>query len=306
MKRVTLLYLFIFMMLNSSASNLVIGVVVPERQGNIDAPAFKMLGTRIQQLMTSIGCSSMQRSGLIVYPVVNIINEELIEGGLKNFYRQEFEVTLFIYHVDTNTHFGNYSYSVKGSGSSYSDASKNAFSKISSTDSDFSNFMDLTKQKIYTFFESYRSELMNKAEALSQMKQYEEALSILYSYPKGIAGSDEVYSLMVKVFKLYQSSNCSQMLQQSRSYIAQNNYELALSILSEIDAISPCSSEAKKMIDEIDKKIDKEIAETYKREEQAQDRKERKQKMVVNAIKDVVTAYCNRTQPSISYQNIFR
>lgn len=306
MKRWTLLFLFIFVMLPGFASNLVIGVVVPEKQGNIDASAFNMLGTRIQQLLTNVGCSSMQRSGLIVYPVVNIINEELIEGGLKNFYRQEFEVTLFVYHIDTKTHFGNYSYSVKGSGSSYSSASKNAFSKIKATDTDFSKFMDATKHEIYAFFENYRSELLNKAKAYSQMKQYEEALAILYSYPEGISGSDEVYNLMVEVFKLYQSANCSRMLQQSRSYMAQNNYELALSVLSEVDAISPCSSEAKKLIEEIEKKIDKEIAEAYKREEQVQDRKERKQRMIVDAIKDVITAYCNRTQPNVSYQTIFR
>lgn len=306
MKRFILIILLLSTTLFSFATKLVIGVVVPESLEKIDNSACKMLHTRIQQLMTYVGCSSMQRSGLVVYPVINVLNEELVEGGLKNIYITEIEVTLFIYHVDTKTHFGNYTYTIKGNGNTFSSASKNAFSKLSNRDVGFLEFMNVTRQKIYTFFENYLDELLNRAEAYNQMKQYEDALTLLYSYPEGIDGSAKVNNLMVEVFKSYQASNCSQMLQQAQSYIAKRDYEIALSVLSVVDATSPCSTESQKMIEEVKKKIDTEILEAYKRAEETEKREERKQKMIVDAIKDIVIAYSNRTQPSISYQNIFR
>jgi len=306
MKHLLLLFFISFAVIQSSASNLVIGVIVPDNQEKIDNSACKMLQTRIQQLMTSIGCSSMQRSGLIVYPTINILNEELVEGGLKNIYITEFEITLFIYHIDTKTHFGSYAFNVKGNGNTFAISSKNAFSKLRNNDIEFSKFMNITKQKIYSFFESYLDELLNRAKAYNQMKQYEDALALLYSYPEGISGYDKVNDLMVEVFKSYQNANCNQMMQQAQGYIAKRDYESALSILSMVDATSPCSSESKKMIKEVEEKIYSEISEAYKREEKAQERKERKQRMIVNAIRDVVTAYCNRTQPSITYKNIFK
>ena len=119
MKHLLLLFFISFAVIQSSASNLVIGVIVPDNQEKIDNSACKMLHTRIQQLMASVGCSSMQRSGLIVYPTINILNEELVEGGLKNIYITELEITLFIYHIDTKTHFGSYAFNVKGNGNTY-------------------------------------------------------------------------------------------------------------------------------------------------------------------------------------------
>lgn len=305
MKRLFFIFSFLVMFLYCHAE-LFIGVVVPEQQGRVDTPAFKMLQTRLQQLMTSVGCSSMQRSGLIVYPVVNTLNEELVEGGMKNLYITEFEISLFIYHVDTKTHFGSYSYVVKGSGISYSAASKSAFSKLKTTDVAFSQFMDSIKKDIYTFFENYREDLIAKAKTYSQMQQYEEALALLYSYPGGIAGSDQVNTVMIEIFKLYQAANCAQIIQQSQSYIAQRDYESALFMLSSIDTMSPCATESKKLIKETEKKINARITEARQQEKLELDRLERRERMTVNAIKDIVIAYCNKSQPKITYQNIFR
>lgn len=290
--------------LHSQTSNIVIGLVVPEQQEQIDTRAFQMLKTKMQNLLVTNGISSIQCDNFIMYPVVNIIKSDLIEGGMKSIVRVEIEVSICIYQYSSKTSFGGYSSNLQGNGITTSDAIMDAFSKISPNE-EFANFMERSKNKIIHYYITSHKSILAKAKLLAASKQYVEAMALLYAYPPSIEGAQVIQEEAFNIYKQYQNAVCSQWILIAEGDIALQNYINAIEVLSQIDSESSCKQEACNLINLIKEKIQ----DDEKKQEYIAQREQAMlvglEKSRINAIKEIAKAYYEN-QPSISYMQIIK
>ena len=147
-----LLCLFSFAVYAQHDTDITIGVVVPQTQSELDSKSFHLLATRLENVMGTIGISSSVNGGIILYPEVNILSKQLVEGGLRNITIVELELSLFVKQVMTQTLFGSCSKVLKGSGRIFSDAVCNAFINIKPQDEVYGNFLKQSKEKIVRYY----------------------------------------------------------------------------------------------------------------------------------------------------------
>ena len=236
-------------------NDITIGIVVPEQQKEMDANAFRLLATRLTAVMGANGVSSETNGTFIMYPVVNILDQKLVEGGLRNITMVEVELSLFVKQVVTHTLFGSCSKILKGNGRNLSDAIRNAFSGINMRDNVYSQFLTQTKEKIANYYLENKAKLLSQAHQLAASQQYEQALALLTTFPQNLKGANEVQATAIEIYKKYQNQVCAQMILKAEAAISLQNYEEAASILASIDTESVCHSDALNLIKKIEDTI---------------------------------------------------
>lgn len=253
MKRI-LLFLFSLGIFASElfSQGLNIGVVVPEEDSEyITASAYRTLNTKLEKLINGCGATSVNSGNIVMFPVVDIVGDNLIEGGMRNIYSLQVDITVKVVSLISNTTFGSITWELKGNGYSKTEAAKNAFNKISVSDEKFKDFYKNIKIKIENYYVGNRATILAQAKKLAAQKKYEQALAMLYEYPSGISGDSDVQSEITKIYKQYQIANCSQILQEARAQAANKNYDEAVALIAEIDATSSCASDAKALSTQI-------------------------------------------------------
>lgn len=286
-------------------NNITIGIVVPEQQKEIDANAFRLLATRLTAVMGANGVSSETNGTFIMYPVVNILDQKLVEGGLRNITMVEVELSLFVKQVVTHTLFGSCSKILKGNGRNLSDAIRNAFSGINMRDNVYSQFLTQTKEKIANYYLENKANLLSQAHQLAASQQYEQALALLTTFPQNLKGANEVQAAAIEIYKKYQNQVCAQMILKAEAAISLQNYEEAASILASIDTESVCHSDALNLIKKIEDTIKADQKAEQELEEKLLNKKISLEKKRIDAIKEIATAYLSN-QPQITYTQIIK
>lgn len=286
-------------------NDITIGIVVPEQQKEMDANAFRLLATRLTAVMGANGVSSETNGTFIMYPVVNILDQKLVEGGLRNITMVEVELSLFVKQVVTHTLFGSCSKILKGNGRNLSDAIRNAFSGINMRDNVYSQFLTQTKEKIANYYLENKANLLSQAHQLAASQQYEQALALLTTFPQNLKGANEVQAAAIEIYKKYQNQVCAQMILKAEAAISLQNYEEAASILASIDTESVCHSDALNLIKKIEDTIKADQKAEQELEEKLLNKKISLEKKRIDAIKEIATAYLSN-QPQITYTQIIK
>lgn len=286
-------------------NDITIGIVVPEQQKEMDANAFRLLATRLTAVMGANGVSSETNGTFIMYPVVNILDQKLVEGGLRNITMVEVELSLFVKQVVTHTLFGSCSKILKGNGRNLSDAIRNAFSGINMRDNVYSQFLTQTKEKIANYYLENKAKLLSQAHQLAASQQYEQALALLTTFPQNLKGANEVQATAIEIYKKYQNQVCAQMILKAEAAISLQNYEEAASILASIDTESVCHSDALNLIKKIEDTIKADQKAEQELEEKLLNKKISLEKKRIDAIKEIATAYLSN-QPQITYTQIIK
>lgn len=280
-----------------------IGVAIPT-QGELQGKAPKVLDSRLKTAISTCGVSSTQWGDFFLVPTATIINEELVEAGMANIYKIELDLTLSIEQLATGTNYGSETWSVKGSGKSRDAAILNAVSSWRG-DHRFTEYINRSKKAIEEYFATNRDALINKARQKAKAGEYEEALAVLSSFPTNIPGAESVLAEMNSIYDLMIAKDCGAALNQARSALAMSDYQTAAEYLANIDATSPCASEAAAMQDKIRTSIAEDDQLQYQREQAELDRQdrqenarmkseERREKARLKAISDVAKAYYGR------------
>lgn len=304
MKRIFLIIALLLPLLAYSQVN--VTLVVPDhQQGELNPQSFRLLKTRLEQLMSKCGVQSGYDATIVMYPVVTILNKEVVGGGMEKLFRYNIELTLNVVQPDAQTAFGAESWNLSGNGFSASKAMVSAINQLSPNDPKFKNFVDMMKQRVSDYYVANRAAIMAKAKSLAAQGQYEEAMGILSAYPQGVSGAKEVNSLLINVYKQYSTANCSQMINQARASFAGQRYDEALAILADVDASSSCASQAKALENQINSRIVTEQRRAEARQERAEQREASLEKARLNAARDIAVAYYKRSQPKITYNSVY-
>lgn len=296
MKKILLLLFGIVFSLSVQAqSNITIGLVMPSEELNgIKPDAFSLLQSKLDKVLTNSGVAT-NGGDFVLYPIVNIIEESLIEGGIKNFYKVKIDLTLNVANLSTKTVFSSASWPLVGTSERVkSDAVRNAFSQLKSTGPSFKAFLETTKGKICEYYENNKSAIFTQATALANTGKYDEAMAMLLNYPSQVSGYDESQQLMQKIYLQYIESNAARILNEARAAYATKDYETAVNLAAQIPSESSHYNEAKSIIDQVRLTINKEQSEKNARIMKSLEIAADVEKTRINAVASVARQYYSR------------
>lgn len=296
MKKILLLLFGIVFSLSIQAqSNITIGLVMPsEELDGVKPDAYKLLQSKLDKILTTSGVATNE-GDFVLYPVVTIIDENLIEGGIKNFFKVKIDLTLKVANLTTKTVFSSESWTLVGTAERVrTDAVRNAFVQIKSTDPSFKTFLETTKKKICEYYESNKDVILAQASSLSNTGKYDEAIAMLSNYPSQVSGFDESQQLLQKVYLQYIDANADRILNEARAAYAIKEYENAVNLAAQIPSESSKYNEAKSIINQIRSTINKEQSEKNARAMKALEIAADVQKTRINAIASVARQYYSR------------
>lgn len=285
----------LFAISTNAQSELTIGLVMPtEELDGVKPEAYELLRAKLENMLTASGVSSYG-GDFVMYPIINIEEEKLIEGGIKNFFKVKIELTLNVVNLTSKTLFSSDSWTLSGTSERIkSDAVKNSISYLRKNDAHFKTFIEQTRRKIYDYYASNKKIILSKASSLASTGEYPEAIALLYSYPAQVEGYSEAQSLLKKVYKKYIDTNASKILNESRAAYATKNYDRAVELASQIDPESSMYAEAKSIINQVRATINNEQNAANKRAMRALEISADIQKTRINASASIARAYYSR------------
>ena len=216
------------------------------------------------------------------------------------------ELSLYIKQVDNNILFSSIIRQVKGSGNNKQSAITNAISKIPTSDKDFQTFIETGKGKIIQYYESKCQDIISKSESLVKMQKYEDALGLLLTVPEVVSCYSKVQGKSFEVFKAFQNQKCATKLQEAKTALATNNYNLALETLGQIDPSTICFKESQQLMKSAESKIDAEEKKQWDLQMKIYNDAVSLEKQRINAIKDVASAYYKSKPTSVNYTTIIK
>ena len=276
-------------------NDITIGLVMPQTElDGVRPDAYKILQSKLEKMLTSAGVSSFG-GDFVMYPVVNIVNEDLIEGGIKNFYKVEIELVLNVVNLTSKTLFSSETWPLSGSAERVkSDAVKNALSRLKANDPLFRDFIVQTKGKIADYYAANKHAILTQASTMAANGNHEEAIAFLSTYPSQVSGYNEAQALMKAIYAQYIESQAATILSEAHAAYAVKDYERAVDLASQIVPESSRYKEAQSLMDKVRTTVVSEEKEEYRRAQKALELAADVEKTRINAAASVAKAYYGR------------
>lgn len=272
----------------AQSNNICISVAMP-RECILDNNTMTILKNKLLSMSASEGVSSMEIGALTMIPEISIINEYLVEGGMRNIYTIELGIVVSIKNIMTGTVFNSLTLYSKGEGYSKSNAMHSAINKID--ESKFRNFVPEAKKKIIEFYRDNTNVLISKANTLSAQQQYSEAIALLSSYPETLTGYKLVSASIKKIYQQYLTQNCEEVMMAARAEYAKRNFDVAADLAATIIPNCSCFSDAKSLLASIKKNSDTAYNNELNERKETRNAAERVAKATIRAARDVAVAY---------------
>lgn len=280
-----------------------VGVVVPEKMEGLEASQIEKIKTKLEQICVKNGVSAgFTNNGFVIYPVFEIYESEVVEGGMQNIYVVKVNLTLFIKQIDGAT-FSSAAKVLRGSGKNKNMAIVNAISNIDISDPIFQQCIMEGKEKVVAYYNSHCIEIMNKAEAMAKQEQYETAIGLLMNIPENVNCYAQALDKATEIYNAYQDKLCAELVSVAQAAIAIQDYVTAAQYLTQINPNSGCYSFAVTTF----QKLEKLVSDLEKRDwnfkmKQYEDNVNL-EKQRIEAIKEVAKAYYSN-QPEVHYTEI--
>jgi hypothetical protein len=272
----------------SGNSHIYISVAMPQ-QCELDSNAKTILKNKLLKLATAEDIAATECGAIAMVPSIAITDEQIIEGGMRNIYTNEITLSISVMNILNGTVFSTIQAQCKGEGYSPTEAVRGALRKLDLTA--FVPQMHTAKAKIEDYYTNNTSAIIAKANTLAQQQAYDEALAYLSAYPESLSGYTQVSEAIANIFRLAQTQYCSQLIQEARSAYANRDFETATTILSNVEAMGPCATEAKVLQSKIKQDTDAVYADEMNITLEDMKSRERITKANIHAARDIAVAY---------------
>lgn len=281
----------------SQTNNFTIGLLLPEPNSKINETGISKLETKLTNFLNKSDVFSYGYSNdFVLYPIIDIAESGLVQGGLENLAVTKVEISFFIKQLSTGKTYGSVTKTFKGSGKNESQALANSFSQINPTDKILHDFLSESKNNIEKYYAENCSKIIQNADIIAKTGDYEQSISLLQSIPDTENNCFEnAQKISITYYKLYQKKLCSSYITKAKSEIALNNFENATYYLNFIDSESGCYKEAENLINQISSKI-------TKKENQVIDLETKR----INAVKEIGKAYYSNLAKTANYTVIIK
>lgn len=282
-----------------------LSLVMPDRLERIDLTQLSKLETKINTITSNYGIGAKgYNNNFIIYPKFAVYDVTVVETGMQNITVATIDFSLFIAQTDNNLIFSSITKTIKGSGKDEYSALNNAIQLIPSKDKDFEAFISTGKTKINKYYDENCDRILSSATALSNSGQYEEAIGKLMQVPEEVQCFEKIKQKTIEVYKLYSNKICKTQLSEGNASIANQDYEKALDILSQIDPSSACYNESQSRIKAVENKVSEEKRKELEIEMMKYQNQVELEKKRIKAVRDIAVAYYQRTQPTYNYNLI--
>tara|TARA_B100001142_G_scaffold148808_2_gene149718 strand:+ start:4238 stop:5539 length:1302 start_codon:yes stop_codon:yes gene_type:complete len=211
-------------------------VVLPEEY----SPNFENLGPReLKKIKSKIG-SITSRNGIagaglgnfVIYPVLNIYDEEVLEGGLEHQTIIRAEFSLFIQQVSNGQVYGEATIDLEGFGRDRSKALAKAIQGINIRDRRWKEMIITSKQKIIDYYISRCDDIMVEAEGYSKTRHYDDAIATLMQVPTEVGQCyRQIIDKTVEYYDYKMELECQEKIAAAKVAKAQDNWETAASYM---------------------------------------------------------------------------
>lgn len=288
-----------------AAKDVNIGIVCPEQMENFSSSSLSRIEHKIEQIATANGVATLADGEFVIYPTFDIYETKTVESGMKNISIIKADMVLSVLQISTGLKINTISTTISGSGYNIAEAISDAISKINVNDSRYTNFIRESKERIYSYYESNCTKIIQKAKTLEAQQQFEAAIALLAYYPSSLPSYKTVSEALIDIYTKYQNSRCSKLIIQAKGYIAQKDYTSAIEVLSQIDPDSRCKEECLRLLEQISKQVDKEEKEAIERQFRVLETLADLEKHKISAAKDIAVSYYS-SQPTIHYTQIVK
>lgn len=275
------------------------------------------LHTKMVQMVTANGFGASSTRYALV-PNITVIDKQVTATAPAQ-YIVEVEVSLYVYDAVEDFVVDETSFVVKGVDRLENKATIQAINQIKSSSPQVKNFMNSSRSKIVSYYNTRIPAIISKAQSLCERKEYDVAISILASIPETVDQYQVVAELMTGVYKKMIDHDASVAIQVAKGKMAIRDYDGVLYALEYVDPASSKAKEASKMIADIKNKIDAdEQAELEEKIRANEERLADKQynrdiaatsserdfelsKLQIKASKDIAVAYNNSAEQEQSF-----
>lgn len=274
-------------------SRIVLSVVMPQNEEKILTSNFVKIKSKIKQIISKNDVAATDYySDFLIYPSIEIYDEETLDAGLQPITIINGDFTLFVKQASTNNQFGSITVKFKGSGNNRAKAIKNGISKINANHSNFQDFLKNVKSKVVTYYQNNCGLYISEADKLNASKQYEQALLKLLAIPAGVTNCNtSINARIVEYYKNYSNSICDKKIMIANGHYSEKNFSKTLEILRTINPESKCKNAALSLMKKIESKIDKEDKQALDLTMKIYNDKIAMEKARINSIKEIAIAY---------------
>lgn len=271
--------------------DLPIAVAKSKQQMTEKVEVLQLLKSKLSSAMTESGMGMADYSGIIVSPQTTITNKHIVEGGMKNIYIYDVDLSLVVSQVITGTVFYSINLTLRGEGYSKDGAIMASIRTLSGNDKRLTTFFSEARTRILNYYKNNTPNILTKARTLASMQQFGEAVALLASYPETLPQYKTVAAAMKEIYATYQQKACNDILQKAKGAYALGNYEESVQWLNEIDMSSPCANDAAKLAAQIKQSIKAEQAQIISLYEKQIQSEANIEKQRIQAIENIATAY---------------
>jgi hypothetical protein len=267
---------------------------VPDMAEGIPESARQMLQNKMQQIAVQNGIGgSGANPRFFIVPMANVISKEITPTAppMQAF---NLEVTFYIVDASSKSIFSQTTVSVKGVGQTEDKAYITGLKNINPKLGQFKGFVETGKSKIIEFYNSQCDVIMKGAQALAGQKKYEEALFTLLSVPDVCRECfDKCMDLSVDIYKQYANYKCTEYMSGAKAAWAAMNTDKAAEFLGKVTPDMECYPQAVQLTQEITQKMLADGANVWTFKMKQYDDSVDKEKMMIQAGKDVAVAWAN-------------
>jgi len=293
MKKIFTLLLFVFVAVHMSAqsSDVFISVAMPSNSV-LDNNTKTILRNKLLAICTIDGVAATECGAIAMVPEVGVLDEQLVEGGIRNIRTMEISINVSVRNIITNTVFNTLTIISKGEGYSMQESLRSAIKKIN--EQNYRNFAQATRQKVADYYSSNSANLIKKANTLCAQQRYGEAIALLTTFPESLADYSQVSAALQNIYQQYLTQNCEEIMMMAQAEYAKRNFDKAADLAASVDPSCSCFNSAKFLLSSIKKDNDKVYQNEIENQREKLRTRERIATATINAARDVAVAYFKR------------
>ncbi|MCQ2341868.1 MAG: hypothetical protein MJZ75_00030 [Paludibacteraceae bacterium] len=255
------------------------------------------VANKLNQLLAQNGIASLDNNGQFVLTVFMVPQDKDVLPGPPMQIIESMDATFYVADVAQKIVLSTASQTIKGVGRSETRAYMDALKHLNTNSPAMAKFIQDGKNKIIAYYDSEAPRIIKEAMALSEMHEYERALSMVMVIPSQCKHYDEAIKSGLAIFHAYQDYQCVQNLQKARmAWAAEQNATGAHKAgvyLAEIYPDAACYGEAMDVYKEIKAKVLDDWKFEMKKYQDSVDL----EKQRIDAARQVGIAYGNHQQP---------
>lgn len=242
-------------LLAANTTFLPISVMVEDLTEPFPAGAKALMESKLTQVLTQNGIAGMDYQSQFALTVMAVPIDKDILAGPPAKIAEKMELNLFIVDLYNRTIFSSTAINVRGLGETETKSYVDAIRRMPVQSKALTAFLAEGKAKIIDYYDTKAPQMIKKAQALCQQKEYGEALHILTMIPEECKFYDEALHAGVEVYQAYVNNQCNINLAAARqAWAAEQNSQgahRAGEYLAQILPDAACYGEAMALYKEI-------------------------------------------------------